>query len=486
MRQRRDAQLPNLDPPSFGDFRKVAHEMLDAMIDHIEQTPAGPVWRPMPAEVRAAFDAPVPWNETPLEDVHAEFEKLIRPYNSGNAHPRFFGWVQGGGTPTGMLAEMLAAGLNSNLGGRDHAPVEVERQVVRWMRELFHFPQTATGIVVTGTSMANLLAVLVAKTKRLGLETRERGLIGESARLVAYASAATHGCVRRAMELTGLGSAALRVIGVDTEHRIDVRALRQVIEGDERDGLVPFFVVGNAGTVDIGAIDDLNAVATCAADHDLWFHVDGAFGSLAIFSPELAPKLAGIERADSLACDFHKWAQVPYDAGFLLVRDGDAHRAAFASEPAYLARDERGLSAGQPWFTDFGPDLSRGFRALKVWFTLKTFGIERLGETIAETCRLARFLEARVAREPQLELLAPVPLNIVCFRVRHDDPEVVDRLNREIVIELQESGIAVPSTTRIDGKLAIRIAIVNHRCREADLEVLVDAILARADALTRT
>lgn len=482
MNRRPGAPLPTLDPESFAAFREAAHSMLDAMIDHIEQTPSGPVWRPMPVDVRAAFDAPVPRAETPLEEVHAEFEKLIRPYGSGNVHPRFFGWVQGGGTPVGMLAEMLAAAMNSNLGGRDHAPVEVERQIVRWMRELFRFPETATGIVVTGTSMANLLAVLVAKTKRLGVETRERGLVGETTRLVAYASAVTHGCVRRAMELSGLGSSALCTIRVDAGHRIDVAALRDAIARDRADGLTPFLVVGNAGSVDIGAIDDLTALATCAAEHDLWFHVDGAFGSLAIFSPELAPKLAGIERADSLACDFHKWAQVPYDAGFLLVRDGEAHRAAFASEPAYLAREERGLSAGQPWFTDFGPDLSRGFRALKVWFTLKTFGIERLGATIAETCRLARVLEARVAREPRLELLAPVPLDIVCFRVRHDDPAVVDRLNREIVIELQESGIAVPSTTRIDGQLAIRVAIVNHRTRERDLDILVDAILDRAAA----
>jgi glutamate/tyrosine decarboxylase-like PLP-dependent enzyme len=405
---------------------------------------------------------------------------LVVPYATGNTHPRFLGWVHGGGTLTGMLAEMLAGGLNANVGGRDHAPVEVERQIVRWMRELFGFPEAATGILVTGTSMANFLAVLVAKTKRLGRATRERGLVGETTKLVAYASAVTHGCVQRAMELSGLGSAALRKVAIDSAHRIDRDALREAVAIDRAAGLTPFLVVGNAGTVDIGAIDDLRALAAFAKQEDLWFHVDGAFGSLAVFSKELAPKVAGIELADSIACDFHKWAQVPYDAGFLLVRDGEAHRAAFASEPAYLARETRGLAAGSPWFTDFGADLSRGFRALKVWFTLRTFGISRIGETIAETCRLARHLEARVAREPRLELLAPVPLNIVCFRVRHDDPAEADRLNREIVIDLQESGIAVPSTTRIDGKLAIRVAIVNHRSREQDLDMVVDAVLARA------
>jgi glutamate/tyrosine decarboxylase-like PLP-dependent enzyme len=477
---RPEGPLPTLDPPSFDAFRKEAHAMLDSMIDHLEHSPSGPVWRPMPPDVRSSFQAPVPWDETPLADVHADFQRLVVPYATGNTHPRFLGWVHGGGTLTGMLAEMLAGGLNANVGGRDHAPVEVERQIVRWMRELFGFPEAATGILVTGTSMANFLAVLVAKTKRLGRATRERGLVGETTKLVAYASAVTHGCVQRAMELSGLGSAALRKVAIDSAHRIDRDALREAVAIDRAAGLTPFLVVGNAGTVDIGAIDDLRALAAFAKQEDLWFHVDGAFGSLAVFSKELAPKVAGIELADSIACDFHKWAQVPYDAGFLLVRDGEAHRAAFASEPAYLARETRGLAAGSPWFTDFGADLSRGFRALKVWFTLRTFGISRIGETIAETCRLARHLEARVAREPRLELLAPVPLNIVCFRVRHDDPAEADRLNREIVIDLQESGIAVPSTTRIDGKLAIRVAIVNHRSREQDLDMVVDAVLARA------
>jgi aromatic-L-amino-acid/L-tryptophan decarboxylase len=479
---RTESPLPTLDPPSFETFRKEAHAMLDAMIDHLEQTPAGPVWRPMPPEVRGAFRAPVPRSETAFTEVHEEFQRLVVPYSTGNTHPRFLGWVHGGGTPYGMIAEMLAAGLNANVGGRDHAPVEVERQIVRWMRELFGFPEAATGILVTGTSIANFLAVVVAKTKRLGRETRERGLIGETVQLVAYTSAAAHSCVQRAMELSGLGSAALRRVPFDRDHRIDTALLRDAIARDRAAGLTPFLVVGNAGTVDVGAIDDLVTLSAIAKEEDLWFHVDGAFGSLAIFSEELAPKLAGIEHADSLACDFHKWGQVPYDAGFLLVRDGEAHRAAFAGEAAYLTREQRGLAAGDPWFADYGADLSRGFRGLKVWFTLKTFGITRLGATIAETCRLARVLEARVAREPLLELLAPVPLNIVCFRVRHEDPSVADRINRDLVIDLQESGIAAPSTTRIDGKLAIRVAIVNHRCRAPDLELLVDAILVRTGA----
>jgi len=276
------------------------------------------------------------------------------------------------------------------------------------------------------------------------------------------------------MDIAGLGSDALRSIAVDESHRIDVAALRAQIACDRAAGLTPFLVVASAGTVDIGAIDDIRAIARLCREEDLWFHVDGAFGALAILSPALAPRLAGIEAADSIALDFHKWGQVPYDAGFLLVRDGEKHRDAFASPAAYLRREARGLAAGSLWPCDLGPDLSRGFRALKTWFTLKTYGADRLGAVIARCCTLARYLEARILAEPRLELLAPVDLNIVCFRYCADD---ADRINGEIVVNLQESGMAAPSTTVLDGRLAIRAAIVNHRTDVVDIERLVSAVL---------
>jgi glutamate/tyrosine decarboxylase-like PLP-dependent enzyme len=232
-------------------------------------------------------------------------------------------------------------------------------------------------------------------------------------------------------------------------------------------------VIGTAGTVDTGAIDDLDALADlCAAEH-LWFHVDGAFGALAILAPDIAPRLGGIERADSIAFDFHKWGQVPYDAGFVLVRDGVQHRDTFASPAAYLRREARGLAAGSPWPCDFGPDLSRGFRALKAWFTLKVYGTERLGEVVSKSCALARYLASRIAAEPRLELVAPVELNIVCFRYRGPD-----ELNAEIIADLHESGLAAPSATVIDGRVAIRAAIVNHRTEPGDIDTLVAATLA--------
>jgi glutamate/tyrosine decarboxylase-like PLP-dependent enzyme len=463
-----------LDPQDWGEIRAQGHRMLDDMIDFLANVRKRPVWRPIPDDVRARFRAPLPRQPSDLADVYREFSDHIAPYATGNVHPGFMGWVHGGGTAVGMLAEMLAAGLNANLGGRDHIPIEVERQIVEWTRAMFGFPQGASGIFVTGTSMANLMAILVARTAALGQAVRRQGAGGEAALLTAYTSEAAHGCVKKAMDLVGLGTDALRSMPTDSSHRVDVAAMRAQIARDREIGLKPFLVVGSAGTVDIGAIDDLKALSELCREENLWFHVDGAYGALGVLSPSLAPRLQGIEDADSIALDFHKWGQVPYDAGFLLVRDGERHRAAFAAPAAYLRRETRGLAAGSPWPTDLGPDLSRGFRALKTWFTMKTFGTEKLGAMMDRNCALAQYLEARILTEPRLELLAPAQLNIVCFRYRAAEP---DKVNGEIIIDIQESGISAPSTTMLNGRLAIRAAVVNHRTEVADIDALVAAVL---------
>jgi aromatic-L-amino-acid/L-tryptophan decarboxylase len=304
---------------------------------------------------------------------------------------------------------------------------------------------------------------------------RGRGLAAVGTRLTAYTSAAAHGCITRAMEMAGLGRDQLRLIPVDAEHRIRLDDLKQAIVVDRARGLEPFLVIGTAGTVDVGAIDDLPALADMAMEERLHFHIDGAFGALAMLAPAIAPRLHGIERADSLAFDWHKWGQVPYDSGFLPVRDSDLHRRTFAGEAAYLRRAERGLAAGDWWPCDYGPDLSRGFRALKTWFTLKTYGADAIGRSIVETISLAQMLAARVADEPELELLGPVPMNIVCFGYRGAD---ADRLNAEIVADLHEVGRVAPSLTTIGGRTAIRAAIVNHRTAVEDVKALVRSVLA--------
>jgi glutamate/tyrosine decarboxylase-like PLP-dependent enzyme len=468
-----------LDPADWSALRAQGHAMLDDMIDHLERLRDEPVWRPIPGEVRAAFGGDVPAKAADLAEIYSDFRQLILPYATGNVHPGFMGWVHGGGTAIGMLAEMLAAGLNANLGGRDHMPIEVERQVVRWALQIVGFPVAASGLFVTGTSLANCIAVAVARRAALGPSVRRVGVAASGRRLTAYASAGAHGCIAQAMDVAGLGTDALRLVPVDAHYRMDVAALRQMIAEDRRAGSTPFLVVGTAGTVDTGAIDDLKALADLAAAEKLWFHVDGAFGALAVLAPELAPRLAGMERAHSLAFDFHKWGQVPYDAGLILVRDATLHRDTFASPAAYLRRETRGLAAGSPWPCDFGPDLSRGFRALKVWFTLRAYGTERLGAMIARSCALARYLERRVLAEPRLELMAPVPLNIVCFRYRCAD---ADRINGAIVADLHESGIVAPSTTILGGALAIRAAIVNHRTQPCDIDALLAATLKFGEA----
>jgi glutamate/tyrosine decarboxylase-like PLP-dependent enzyme len=470
------ADMQSLDPSDWNNLRSLGHRMVDDMFDHLAGLRDGPVWRSMPQTARQELRRSLPHGPTPANLVYEDFKRLVQPYSTGNLHPRFMGWVHGGGSPVGMLAELLAGGLNANLGGRDHAPIEIERQVIAWAAEMLGFPADASGILVTGTSIANLIGVLIARSASLGPAVRHAGVA--DAGLVAYTSAAAHGCLPRAMEMAGLGADALRMIPCDAKGRMNVAELAARVAQDRAVGARPFLVVGTAGTVDIGAIDDLTALADFAAAEGLWFHIDGAFGAIAALAPRLKPLLAGMERADSVAFDFHKWAQVPYDAGCIVVRDPSRQLETFGAEAAYLRREQRGLAAGGVWPCDLGPDLSRGFRALKVWMTLSVYGADRIGAIAQQTCDLAATLAARVDREPALQRLAPVALNIVCFRYVADlDIADLNRLNADIVADLQEDGIAAPSTTMLNGVLAIRAALVNHRTNYSDIATLVDAVL---------
>lgn len=467
--------LDGLDPKDWGAFRARAHQMLDAALDKMQGATEGRVWTPLPEQNKQAFAQPVPQEGLGGDAVRDQLEALL-PYGVGNTHPRFFGWVHGSGTPGNLIADIAASAMNANLGGRDHGAMYVERQVVDWCREMFCFPAEASGLVVTGTSVATIIALKTARDRALGWGSRQVGVDG--ARLVGYTSEQTHSCVARAFDVLGLGANALRTIPTNAAFQIDIEALRLAIAADRAAGFQPFALIGTAGAVNVGAIDDLDSLADIAASEDLWLHVDGAFGAMGMLSDAVRPKLKGLERADSLAFDFHKWMHVNYDAGFVLIRSEEDHRRAFTERPDYLKAAERGLAAGNPWPVEYGPELSRGFRALKVWAQIAEHGTDKLGAQVTRNCQQATYLAGLVDAALDVELMAPVTLNICCFRMLRDDLDehALDQLNEEIVIRLQEEGTAAPSTTKLNGRVAIRVNITNHRTRQADLDLLMDAV----------
>jgi aromatic-L-amino-acid decarboxylase len=473
-----------LDPEDWESARALGHLMLDDMLDYMKAVRERPVWHHIPAEVKAHFNGPLPLDPKLPEDVYDEFLENVLPYPVGNIHPRFWGWVFGTGTVLGALAEMLAASMNTNTGGIDyHSANYVERQVLDWFKEILGFPATASGLLTSGCSAANLIGLAVARNTKAGFDVRTEG-VQQAAhhKMVLYASREIHSSVQKAVELLGLGSGALRLVPVNDYFQIDLEALQASIAGDREAGHLPFCVVGAAGTVNTGAIDDLEAVADICAQEDLWLHVDGAFGAWAVLAPGAKNQVAGMERADSLAFDLHKWMYMPYEIGCVLVRREKDHRNAFSLTPAYLSHGEggRGMAGGDlPWFSDYGYQLSRGFRALKAWMSLKEHGIRKYGRLIQQNIDQARYLATLIDAAPELELAAPVTLNVVCFRyVRPGVNDAgLDALNKQILVEIQEQGIAAPSGTVIGGRYVLHVAHTNHRSQREDFDVLVREVI---------
>jgi glutamate/tyrosine decarboxylase-like PLP-dependent enzyme len=480
-------QEESLDPQDWTELRALGHRMVDEMMTYLQTVADRPVWQKMPDEVRRAFDRPLPLEPEGEEAAYRDFRDFVLPYPLGNIHPRFWGWVNGTGTPLGALAEMLAATVNPNVAGFDQAAALVEQQVINWLKVMLGYPAGASGLLVSGGSMANALALAVARNTRAGYDVRRHGLQQEGdRRLVLYASEQTHSSVQKGVELLGLGSEALCLLPVKVDLTLDISALEARLHDDRRRGLNPFCVIGNAGTVNSGAIDDLNRLADLCERENIWFHVDGAFGALAALSPALRPLLAGMERADSLAFDLHKWMYLPYEAGCLMVRRPDDHRNSFALVPEYLVRVPGGPAAATSSFADFGIQLSRGFRALKVWMALKADGVRKYGRLIQQNVDQAQYLAGLVRKATDLELTAPAPLNIVCFRytVSGRDDAALNDLNCAVLVHLQESGVALPSYTTLDGRFCIRVAITNHRTRRSDLDLLVAEVLRLGAALS--
>ena len=469
----------SLDPEDWQLMRTLGHRMVDDMLTYLQTVRDRHVWQPIPSEVKAYLNQPVPMKPQGPEQTYQDFLEYVLPHPMGNIHPRFWGWVIGTGTPLGMLADMLAAGMNPNVGGADHVANYVELQVLDWCKEMLAYPAEASGLLVSGGSMANLVGLTVARNTKAEFDLRQQGIYACPRKMTLYGSKETHSSVQKAVELLGLGSDAFRQIRVNEDFQIDLSELEAAIARDRKAGCQPFCVVGNAGTVNTGAIDDLERLAHICEGEKLWFHLDGAFGALAALSPELRPLLAGMEKADSLAFDLHKWMYMPYEVGCALVRQEEVHRKAFALTPDYLTHSERGLAGGKIWFSDYGVQLSRGFRALKVWMSIKEHGVQKYAKLIQQNVEQARYLAKLVEDSADLQLLAPVPLNIVCFRFVADQQkdETLNELNKELLIQLHESGVVAPSYTLINGKYALRVAITNHRSRRQDFEVLADEVV---------
>lgn len=467
-----------LDPADWVSVRTLAHQIVDDAVDYTRDVRDKPVWQEMPPDVRAHFRGPAPQAGQPLAAVYDELVVNMLPYPMGNIHPRFWMWYMGASNFTGALGDFLAAILGSNLGGGDHAAAEIDKQVIDWLKEMMGYPPEASGTLVSGGSMANLIGLTVARNRMSGIDLRELGVGALKAPLRFYGSDQIHSCHQKAIEALGLGNRALRRVLSDEWCRMDIAALRRAIAEDRASGLSPACVIATAGTVNTGALDDLEAIADLCAEEGLWLHVDGCIGALLAIAPKSHALVRGIMRADSIALDPHKWLHAPFEVGCALVRDAGAHLGTFTVTPEYLENAPRGIASGT-WLHDYGLQTSRGFRALKVWMALKEHGVAKFGRLIEQDLAHARYLARRIAATPSLVMCFPTSINIVCFRY---DPgghsEVTLRkLNTEIMVRMQETGVAAVSDTTVHGRHCLRAAINNHRTTRDDLDILVDEVV---------
>ncbi|MHA2130007.1 MAG: pyridoxal phosphate-dependent decarboxylase family protein [Promethearchaeota archaeon] len=476
-----------LDPESWEDLKILGHKMLDDMLDHLRDIREQPVWQPIPKNVKLQFNVPLPTRGQKREKIYDEFKKNILPYPLGNIHPRFWGWVVGSGSPFGVLAEMLAATMNPNVVGGEHIANYVEAQVIEWTKEMLGYDPSASGILVSGASMANFIGLTVARNNKAGYNIIEEGVRASEKELLIYGSTEMHSSIDKTIQLLGLGTKSLRKVPINENFEIQVEKLRELIEADLRSGHKPICIIGSAGTVNTGAVDDLKGLAELAREYNIWFHIDAAFGVWCKLSIDSNKLLEGIELADSIAFDYHKWMYINFEAGCALVKNRKEHYNAFNFSADYATHQERGTSSGDIWYDNYGIQLSRGFRALKIWMCIKENGSEKYGRLIEQNIQQAQYLTKIIKKEPKLELLAPTNMNIVNFRYidKNIDLPTLNKLNKEILFQLQEKGIAVPSNRMLNENFAIRVAITNHRTKKEDLEVFLNSVLEIAENLIK-
>ncbi|MCU1384782.1 MAG: pyridoxal-dependent decarboxylase, partial [Acidobacteria bacterium] len=482
--------------------RRVGRLVVDLIADHLTKLPDAPAFRPVPpGHAEALVSMPAPQDPVSPDDMLLRFKQAIEPYPFGNGHPRFWGWVNSPPAVMGIFAEALAAAMNPSCAGGNHAAIYVEHAVLAWFRDLLGFPAESAGLLVSGGSMATMTALAVARHMKSGVDVRADGLRNAPSPFAFYMSTEAHSCARKAIELLGFGSASVRTIPTDAAFRMNVDALEAAIAGDVAGGARPIAAIATGGSTNTGAIDDLAAIAGVCRRHDVWMHVDAAYGGPAILSQEYAGALRAIAEADSVALDPHKWLFVPVEAGLVLVRDASAMRSAFSLVPPYIRQSgSAGDVYGVPWFSEYGFQQTRGFRALKVWMTLQQFGLTGLTAAIEDNLALAAYLADHVRASPDLELMAPPALSIVCFRfvgtgaARDDhgstgqarvDEEAIAALNRVLLERLQLGGEAFLTSTELRGRYTLRACFVNYRSRRKDVDRMLTAVRTLGHDITQ-
>jgi aromatic-L-amino-acid/L-tryptophan decarboxylase len=466
------------------EIKRVGYKVVDLIAEHLTSLPRRPVFRPFPEDLADEYlNSPPPSEGQDPDAILAQFAEQVEQYPFGNGHPRFYGWVNSPPTVMGIFGDALAATLNPSNAGGNHAPIYVERQVIQWFKQLVNFPGESMGLLVSGGSTAALTGLAVARQVKAGFDVRKEGLQNGHPRLIVYKGAEGHGCNQKAVELLGLGNENLHTIPHDSAQRISVAALDAAIRRDLEDGHRPIAVVASAGTVNTGAIDRLGEIADVCARHNVWLHVDGAYGGPAILSTKYRDALSALTRADSIALDPHKWLYVPVEAGIVLVRDGEAMRSAFSLVPPYLRTDGSTTGVGGlTWLSEYGFQQTRGFRALKVWMALKHHGLDGYRKAIDKDIALAEHLAARVRAAPELELHEPQSLSIVCFRYvppgTRPERTVLNQVNKTLCEEIQLGGKAFVSSTVMDDQFWLRACIVNFRTQPDDIDALVELVRA--------
>lgn len=468
------------------EFRALGHELVERLAQHLSSV-AGRRVMPAegPAEIRRALNAEAPLPETggDAASLLRHTTEMLAEYSTHIGHPRFLGYITSGGTPLGALGDFLAASINPNVGAWKLSPIatEIESQTIRWIAELIGYPATSGGLLVSGGNMANFIGVFAARAARATWDVRKHGMAGEGARpMRIYASTQTHTWVQKATDLAGIGTDSIRWVPTGEDLRMDLTGLAQLVEADLANGFLPLMVVGTAGSVSTGVVDPLPEIASFCREREIWFHVDGAYGSVATGVPGAPRDLEGLRLADSLALDPHKWLYSPLEAGCALVRNPQWLLNAFSYHPPYYNFEVDGLN-----YFDYGMQNSRGFRALKVWLGLQQVGRQGVHQMIAEDIAVAETLFREVQAHPEFEAgtreLSITTFRYVPTRLRQalgtcETEGYLNRLNESLLGEIERSGEAFLSQAIVNGKFLLRSCVVNFRTSDADMRALPEII----------